>query len=103
MKRRILPNRRQGFSIATEFCGIGYTIQFGPWPSDPREIFISCSKTGSAAEAIARDAAILASLALQYGAPFEVLRKAVTRDCDGAAATIIGHALDLIARETACQ
>jgi hypothetical protein len=99
MKRCILPNRRHGFLIATQFGGLDYTIQFGPSRSDPKEIFISCAKSGSASEAIARDAAILSSLALQYGVPFNVLRNAVTRDADGAAATIIGHALELISGE----
>lgn len=49
------------------------------------------------ADACARDAAILASIALQYGVPLDVLRKALLRDQRGNASTPIGTALDLIA------
>ena len=51
-------------------------------------------RPGSATEAIARDAAILVSIALQYGAALETIRAALTKDHDGSPATAIGAALD---------
>jgi len=42
------------------------------------------------------DAAILASLALQYGAPLDEIRHALKRDVRGEAASPIGAALDRI-------
>ena len=43
-----------------------------------------------------RDGAILISLALQFGAPVETLRHAMTRDDSEAAASPLGALLDLI-------
>jgi hypothetical protein len=48
---------------------------------------------------MASDAAIAASLALQYGCPAEVLRGALSRDSDGVASSPLGVALDLEAAE----
>jgi hypothetical protein len=46
---------------------------------------------------MASDAAIAASLALQFGCPVEVLRKALSRDARGNASSPIGVALDRLA------
>jgi hypothetical protein len=75
------------------------------WPAGyyregrPAEIFLSSDKPGSATEAIARDAAIIVSIALQYGAQLETIRAALTKDHDGSPATAIGAALEAIAAE----
>jgi hypothetical protein len=63
------------------------------------EIFLSSHKPGSPIVAVARDAAITTSLALQHGVDFETIRAALTRDHDGGPATAIGAALDTIAAE----
>lgn len=105
---RIRPdNRRRGLTIdvahgppaARQF----YAVNVGMLKDgSPIEIFISVKKkAGSDVEAVVRDCAILASLAIQYGAPLEELRAAVTRDDDGSAATVIGSALDAILEERA--
>jgi ribonucleoside-diphosphate reductase alpha chain len=57
------------------------------------EIFLSNHKAGSAADVDARDAAIAASIALQFGADLQTIRKALCRDPRGKAS----GALDLIA------
>jgi hypothetical protein len=62
----------------------------------PAEVFLDAGKTGSSIQAIARDGAVFASLALQYGCPLEVLKKAITRLDDGSAAGPFGKLLDLI-------
>jgi ribonucleoside-diphosphate reductase alpha chain len=58
-------------------------------------------KCDSHADACAKDSAIVASIALQYGVPLEVLRKALLHDEQGGPSTPIGAALDLLAKEPA--
>jgi len=61
------------------------------------EIFVNAVLHDTPLDANARDASVMVSLALQYGAPLDVLRHAVQRDTAGYAASPIGRALDLIA------
>jgi hypothetical protein len=61
------------------------------------EIFISNHKAGSHADTAAKDAAVVCSIALQYGAPVDVIRKALLRDPRGVASGPLGVALDMIA------
>jgi hypothetical protein len=63
----------------------------------PAKVFISNHKSGSLADTNARDSAVAASLALQYGVPLDVLRKALLRDEHGTASGPLGAGLDLIA------
>jgi hypothetical protein len=44
------------------------------------EVFLSNHKTGSHADVAARDSAVVASLAFGYGAPLDIVRKALLRD-----------------------
>lgn len=60
------------------------------------EVFMTVGKPGSPIEAAARDAAVILSIALQYGVPAEVIRTALTRNNDGSAAGAFGTALDMI-------
>jgi hypothetical protein len=48
-------------------------------------------------EAIARDAAMVTSIALQCGADLETVRSALTKDHDGGPATLLGAALTALA------
>jgi hypothetical protein len=50
----------------------------------------------SQSDSNARDAAVAASLALQFSCPLEALRRAVLREEDGSASTPLGAAIDLI-------
>ncbi len=61
------------------------------------EIFLSSHKPGSPIEAIARDAAVTVSIALQFGADLKTVRQSLTRDHDGGPATLLGTALDILA------
>jgi hypothetical protein len=65
------------------------------------EIFISNAKAGSHSDAAAKDAAVVASIALQYGVPVDVIRHALLRDPRGVASSPLGVALDLLAGRTA--
>lgn len=61
---------------------------------------INCNKVGGAADIAASDAAI-GSLALQYGADIEVIRRALSRDGQGHSSRPLGAALDLIVTQAA--
>jgi hypothetical protein len=64
------------------------------------EVFVGNHRCDSHADSCAKDAAILASIALQFGAPLDVLRKALLRDSQGRPSTPIGIALDLLAERS---
>ena len=61
------------------------------------EIFLSNHKSGSHADTAARDAAIACSIALQFGADIETIRRALCRDGRGNASGPLGAALDMLA------
>jgi len=61
-----------------------------------RRIFLQNHKPGSQSDSNARDAAVAASLALQFGCPVDVLRRALLRDAHGNASTPVGAAPDII-------
>ena len=65
----------------------------------PRRNFLSNHKSNSAADANARDAAIVCSIALQCGADIETIRRALSRDSRGHTTGPLGVALDLICGE----
>jgi len=61
------------------------------------EMFVNSSqKLGSMADVNAVDGAFAISLALQYGAPLEILRIGMKRNADGTAQGVLGAALDKI-------
>lgn len=97
MNRMHLPSRRP--SEVVEFVHDGITF-LGSVSFDrtwrPLELFLSTNKPGRGVETAARDGAVAMSLALQYGVPLEVLRRAVTRLDDGAPAGPLGRLLDLV-------
>jgi hypothetical protein len=98
VKRERLPNRRQSQTFDFEFAGLRYTCTVGRF-RDGRvaEIFLGNHKTNSSADTNARDSAIVASLALQYGADIETIRRALCRDSHGGASGPLGVALDRLA------
>jgi hypothetical protein len=98
MSRQRPPNRRACESFEFRHDGFAFTLCAGSYP-DGRiaEIFLSSRKPGSPIEAIARDAAVTVSIALQFGADLETLRQALTKDHDGGPATLLGAALDALA------
>jgi hypothetical protein len=96
--RQRLPNRRQCESFRFLHSGVEFTGSVGFY-EDGRiaEVFTSCDRTTSPIESIARDAAIILSIGLQYGADLAVLRGALTRDDSDGPASVIGALLDAIA------
>lgn len=98
--RQPLPQRRSHWLIEFEHGGHRYTVGWGEFPDgSPAEIFMNTAKNGTALDVAARDAAIAASLLLQYGCPVATLRRALTRNPDGSAAGPLGTFLDLLAQE----
>lgn len=79
-----LPNRRSSVSVNIEIAGLRYTATFSRFSDGrPAEVFLQNHKPGSQSDANARDAAVAASLALQFGCPLEVLQRALLRDARG--------------------
>jgi hypothetical protein len=91
--RQRLQNRRPHWLYRFECDGQIYTGGIGRF-DDGRiaEIFINGAKVGTAAETNAQDAAIVASLALQYGCPVGTIRHALARSggSTGPLATLLG-------------
>jgi hypothetical protein len=95
--RERLPNRRPAITTTFQRDGACFEMTAGYYP-DGRigEIFLNSDRANSLLDFLMSDAAILASLALQYGAPLDEIRHALKRDVRGDAASPIGCALDLV-------
>jgi hypothetical protein len=96
--RRRLSDRRASETFSFTVAGLNYTATFSRFP-DGRigELFLSNHKSNSSADVAARDAAIAFSIAVQFGADPETIRKALCRDAQGRASGPLGAALDLVA------
>lgn len=97
MSRKNLKNRRDHDVAEFEFHGNEYTIGVGRFADGtPAEVFLDCRKITSESACIARDAAVVLSIALQYGVPLEIMRKAITREEDGEPSSVTGKVLDIL-------
>ena len=96
--RERLPNRRLHELVDFEHGQFRCTAGIGRY-ADGRlaEVFLNVAKDGTALDTTGRDAAILASFALQHGASAEELRRALTRDAAGRPSGPLGTLLDLLA------
>jgi hypothetical protein len=96
--RRRLSNRRPCESFSFELNGLRFTTSIGRFPNgDIGELFLTNHKSGNQSDTNARDAAIILSFALQFGADPDEVRKALCRDGQGRALGPVGAALDKIA------
>jgi hypothetical protein len=95
--REALQMRRSSETFELEFGQYMplYVVTVGYY-GDGRlgEVFINGGKSGELVEAIARDGAVLLSLALQFGAPIETIAKALTRDGQGQPSSLVGAVVD---------
>ena len=105
MERKPLPTRRM--SITFDFLHewehgqtFSYRATVGYYDNGTiGELFLNSNKRhGTALDSNSRDAAIFVSIALQYGAPLDVLRNAMARDINGYPASPVGMALDEVIR-----
>ena len=100
LDRRRLLDRRASISFTFEVAGLFYTCTYSRFADGIiGELFLQNYKPDSQSDFNARDAAVAASLASQFGCPIEVLRHALLRDTHGRASSPLGTALDLVARE----
>ena len=103
--RRRLPNRRPNETHEIEVDGQYFTVTVvGLFPDGTiGEVFIAGPKVGSGMDAALQDAAILASLALQYGTPPAALATSMSRQPTSAwepataPASPVGAAMDWLA------
>ncbi|MFN3656806.1 MAG: hypothetical protein ACK4UO_06100 [Pseudolabrys sp.] len=99
--RERLPERRFHMTFQFEFDGQGYTAGVGYYSDGrPAEVFLNSPKIGAAVESLARDSAILISLALQHGVTLSDLHHVLTRDVRGSAMGLAGHVVGLLAQVT---
>lgn len=96
--RVTLPLRRLHEVFSFEHWGQRFHVGIGraTIASPVQEVWINSGKSGTQAETLARDSAVLISLGLQYGIPLSVMRRAIMRDLDGRASGPIGALLDLL-------
>jgi hypothetical protein len=99
-RRMRLPQRRPHELLDFEHAGHRYTAGLSYFDTGLlAEVFINVTgRSGSAIEAMARDAAILTSICLQYGASVETIRRALTQNSDGSAGGPLGVVLDSLAK-----
>ena len=96
-ERIVLPQRRGCETLEITRGKTTYQVTIGHFANGKvGEVFVTGAKAGSDMEAVARDAAVCVSIALQYGVPLTILRHAVTREQDGEPSSIIGAVLDQI-------
>ena len=86
--------------MEVEHSGSAFTVGLGYYPGAcPGEIFVSTGRSGSELDALLNDAAVLASIAMQYGAPLENLARAMGRLGDKRTpASPLGAILDMAAK-----
>lgn len=106
-ERLPLPNKRRSKTLEWSWRGAPYTITYSCFEDGGlAEVFIHhrhSSKMSHGLEPLnddAKDAAVALSIALQYGAPAEVIRRAMTRLSDGKAIGLMGAVLDLLRDES---
>jgi hypothetical protein len=98
--RRRLANRRACETFELEVGGLHYVVSVGHFADGAlAEIFITNGKAGSDSDTAARDSAVVASIALQYGVPLDVLRHALMRYAQGRPSGPLGAALNYLAAE----
>jgi hypothetical protein len=100
MSRVSLPNRRAHEVLKFQHWGLSYIVGLGRAHENApvTEIFLNSGKSGEQAQTLARDSAVLLSLALQHGTPIATMQKAITRNADGTPSGPIGQLLDIIAQ-----
>ncbi len=97
-----LPNRRENETVDLLFEGQRYHVTIGFAPDGrPAEIFCHGAKVGSGMDHLLDDACVALSLLLQHGIEPQDLAHSMGRLDGGAAASVIGALVDLVAEQCA--
>jgi hypothetical protein len=89
--RRVLPHRRHCETETIHWADKSWTFSVGYFEDgNPAEIFVTGVKAGSDMEALARDACVAVSIAIQHGTPIAALGRAMLADASGAPSSLIG-------------
>ena len=97
MTRQILPQRRRAETFAIVCRNQPVAITAGFYDDGTLgEVFIDTGKSGADLAHVARDAAVVISLALQHGVSIEAIRHAVTHSGSGEPASILGAVVDVL-------
>jgi ABC-type spermidine/putrescine transport system permease subunit II len=100
MTRRRFSNRRQTESFKFEHNGIAYRASVSRFEDgEIGELFLNAGKIGCAADIVAHDAAVIFSIARQYGVPLQTIKDALAKLPDCTPAGPIGVALELADRK----
>ncbi len=98
--RTRLPNRRENETVDLLFEGQRYHVTIGFAPDGrPAEVFCHGAKVGSTMDILLDDACVALSLLLQHGAEPQALAHSMGRLDGGAAASVIGALVDLVAEQ----
>lgn len=100
MPREKLPNRRASHSRSFVHEGTKYHATYSRF-ADGRlaEVFISAGKVGTSLNVMARDLALVTSLALQFGAPQTTITQALEQELTGEMRGPLGVLLQLIGEQ----
>ncbi|WP_319773955.1 hypothetical protein [Breoghania sp.] len=102
MSRVKLPVRRASDTLKFSHGPRSYYATIGFYDAAqerPGEVFLSTGRTGTELQALMRESAIAASLALQHGCSPEVLARALSRDEQGEAETALGRLFRIMTGE----
>lgn len=92
------PDRRIGPLVTYKVDEVAYTAQASfDAAGELLEMFLNCGKEGSSANIVARECAVILSIARQYGTPLDAITKALPLLSNGKPAGPVGCALFLFA------
>ena len=94
--RERLASRREGENFDFIVGNTKFTASVRREEGRTKEVFINSTKIDSAVDLTMRDAAILISIALQYGIAVREMAHSMGRNPDGRASSPIGEILDII-------
>jgi len=98
-QRMRLPTHRESETFKYEFATFKWYATISRFPNGQiGEIFLATAKTGEMLRIQSTDSAILASLAMQYGCPLNVMLDAMSRNERGEVVSPIAMALETVSK-----
>lgn len=99
-ERQRLPDRRESRLADFTQDGVHYRLHWSRFP-DGRigEVFLDAGRPGDPIDCMAKDAAVVLSMALQFGADPAAILAAMSQEADGTMRGPLGRALRIIRGE----